>query len=182
MTNPDNLTDTTLPDAAHVDAADGAAAVADTLSLAELNQTLGKDFKDRATALKALKDTFSYVGKKTETPQQTAPVDASLKDQVRSLQEEVFYANNPEYKGVRDLIRTMGGNPSEVVGSDAFKAVYEKVKVADEVAKKQSVVSSNARVGQSSSRVDNAVKAANGNRTDVMMEELSSAIREEYGF
>ena len=63
MDNQDNLTDSTLPGATHVEASGGQAAVADTLSLAELNTLLGKDFKDKATALKAVKDTFSYIGR-----------------------------------------------------------------------------------------------------------------------
>lgn len=34
-----------------------------TLSLDELNQSLGRDFKDKDTAVKSLKDTFDFVGK-----------------------------------------------------------------------------------------------------------------------
>lgn len=34
-----------------------------TLSLEELNEQLGRDFKDKDSAVKALKDTFSFVGK-----------------------------------------------------------------------------------------------------------------------
>lgn len=180
MTNQDNLTEDTLSDAAHVDAADGSKAVADTLSLAELNQYLGKDFKDKATAFKAVKDTFSYVGKKTETPQQTAS-DPDLKAKVQSLEEEIFYANHPEYREQRELIKQFGKAPAEVVAMDAFKNVFEKVKVADEVSKRQSVVTSNSRIGQTSSSLDAAVKAANAGRTDEMKNALSAEIVEQYG-
>ena len=159
MNENDNLTDTTLSDAAHVTAADGNAAVAPALTLAELNSTLGKDFKDVPTALKALKDTQSYVGKKivADTP---AP-DNSLKSEVDSLKEQVFYANHPELKGHEQIIKAMGSNPAEVVGSDAFKTYFEKAKVADEVTNSKSVLSSNARLSQVQTVLTEAVAVTN---------------------
>lgn len=160
MDNQDNLTPDTLPGGAHVEPSGGNEAVADTLSLAELNQYLGKDFKDKATALKAVKDTFSFVGKKQETPA-TPVASAELEAKVQSLEEEVFYSKHPEHAANRDIIKAMGGKPSEVVGTDAYKALFEKVKVADEVQKKQSVLSSNSRVAANASYRDEAVTVAN---------------------
>lgn len=161
MENQDNPTDTNLSGAAHVDAADGGAAVADTLSLAELNQYLGKDFKDKATALKAVKDTFSFVGKKIETAAPSVQPDPELKAKVQSLEEEVFYANHPEYKDHRDVIKALGGNPAEVVGTDVFKGIFEKAKVADDVQKRQSVLNTNQRIAQAPSLNEDATKKAN---------------------
>ena len=160
MENQDNLTPDTLPGGTHVEPSGGQEAVADTLSLAELNQYLGKDFKDKATALKAVKDTFSFVGKKQETTA-SATVSPELEAQVQSLKEEVFYSQHPEYSEYRSIIKKMGGNPSEVVGTDEFKLLFEKVKVADDVQKKQSVVSSNSRVAAPSTYRQEAVTIAN---------------------
>lgn len=183
MAETNNLTDTTLPDAPQLSAADGSAAVDNTLSLAELNQHLGKDFKDKSTALKALADTQSYVGKKLEAANPApAPADDSLKAEVQSLKEEAFYLANPQYKDMRDIIKTMGNNPSEVVELAAFKSVFEKVKVADEVTSKKSVVSSNARLGTTSNYTDEAIKVANATGSvGTVSEILAKGIAEEFG-
>ena len=163
MNENDNLTDTTVPDAAHVTAAEGNAAVAPALTLAELNSTLGKEFKDVPTALKALKDTQSYVGKKIDA---VAPApDNTLKLEVDSLKEQVFYASHPEYKGHEDIIKAMGSNPADVVEMPAFKNVFEKVKVADEVTNNKSVLSSNSRISQVQTVVDQAISTANARGT-----------------
>lgn len=155
----ENLTDTTLPDAAHVTAASGDAAVSETLSLAELNSTLGKDFKDKGTALKALRDTQSYVGKKLDA---VAPApNTALESEVNKLKEEVFYASHPELKGHEDIIKAMGSNPAEVVGTEVFKKYLEKANVADEVAQTKSVVSSNNRISQVKSIVEEAIGVTN---------------------
>lgn len=161
-TDQSDLTGQTLPDAAHVDAADGETAAEQSLSLAELEQTLGKKFPDKATALKAVKDTFNYVGRPKAAadpaPAQTPP---DVLEKLSSLEQEVFYANHPEYKGHEPIIKAMGSNPAEVVGTDAFKTYFEKAKVADEVAQTRSVVSSSQRLGQTTSMRDEAQKVAN---------------------
>ncbi len=167
--NQDNPTDETLSGTAHVDAADGGAAVdSGTLTLDEINSLLGKDFKDKDSALKAVKDTFSYVGKKKEDiaaemrPTAQAPSDAyASKDELAQLKNELFYANHPEYKGYESTIKMMGNDPSEVTGTDAFKALFAKVKVADEAEQKKSVVSSNSRLGETQTISEKAVQVAN---------------------
>jgi hypothetical protein len=159
--NQENLTDKTVPDDAHVTSAEGGAAVSNALSLAELNQTLGKDFKDKETALKALKDTQSYVGKKIAAVSPAPAVDPNLASKVQTLETQVFYANNPEFKGHEAIINAMGTNPAEVVGSDAFKTYFEKAKVADEVANNKSIVSSNSRLSQAKSVTEQAIQVTN---------------------
>lgn len=158
MTESNNLTDNSQPAAPHVDAGGDTTAVAPALTLAELNQTLGKDFKDTATALKSLKDTQSYVGQKAAA--NPAP-DSALQSKVSSLETQVFYASNPQYKGHEAIINAMGANPSEVVNNDAFKTYFEKAKVADEVTNSKSVVSSNARLSQVKTVSDEAVAISN---------------------
>jgi hypothetical protein len=174
----DNPTDETLSGPAQLTGPDGTAAVADTLTLAEIESTLGKPFKDKATALKAIKDTFSFVGKKAEATQQTA-ADPDLKSEIQTLKEEVFYANNPQYREQRELIKQFGKDPAEVVATDTFKALFEKVKVADDVAKTKSVITSNARIGQSAPSLQNAVQAANAGNKDAMLNSLTEAILED---
>lgn len=159
MNEENNLTDNSQPAATHVDAGGDTTAVAPALTLAELNQTLGKDFKDTATALKSLKDTQSYVGQKVVAAN-PAP-DSALQSKVSSLETQVFYASNPQFKGHESIINAMGTNPSEVVNGDAFKTYFDKAKVADEVTNSKSVVSSNARLSQVKTVSDEAVAISN---------------------
>lgn len=156
-----NLTDDSQLAATHVDAGGEQSAVADTLSLAEINSTLGKDFKDKATALKSLRDTQSYVGKKIDAVSPAPVIDNALKSEVDSLKKEVFYASHPELKGHETMLNALGSNPAEAYQSDAFKSYLEKAKVADEVAQTKSVVSSNSRLSQTKTIMDEGVNMAN---------------------
>lgn len=139
-----------------------------SLSLAELNSILGADFKDTSTALKALKDTKDFVGKRKEdiaaevkaSLQQTAS-DVASKSDVQELKNQLFYAQNPQYKGYESLIKKLGNNPADVTNSEEFKTVFEKATIADEVVNNKSVVSTNSRLSQSQSVVSDAIGIAN---------------------
>lgn len=182
MDESNNLTDETLTGANQLDASAGGAAVDNSLSLADLKLHLGKDFKDKSTALAALKETQSYVGRKIDAANPAPAVDDTLKAKVQSLEDEVFYSQNPQYKDMRGLITKMGGNPSEAVGTPEFQAVFEKAKVADEVTSKKSVVNSNARIGQVPQVMDEAVQVANTTKSiDRTADVLAKGIMEEFG-
>lgn len=169
----ENPSSETLADEAQLTSADGGETVeSPALTLAELNKHLGSDFKDRSTALKALKDTKDYVGKRKEdivaevrSTLPSANVPDELKSDVQSLKNRLFFSENPQFKGYEPLISKMGGNPAEVVESPEFKSVFEKVKVADEVAQSKSVVSSNSRLSQSKTVMDEAITVANARGT-----------------
>lgn len=152
--------------------------VTDTATISEvLSQALGKEFPDDETALKAVKDTFSYTGEygklkplvdklggveavikkmeetNVETPQspQEIPVvqdTSDLEKTVKTLQQDVFYANNPDYKPYKDIIAAMGDDPSTVVDTDVFKKVYEPLKSRDEADASKSVLNSGSRLGE----------------------------------
>lgn len=189
----DNSTGDSLAGGAQLTPADGGTAVAqDSLTLAELNQFLGKEFKDKDSALKAVKDTYSYVGKRKEdiaaeianAQQAPSAQDPNLNSKVQKLEEELFYTQNPQFKGLKDLISTMGNDPAEVVETDAFKNVFEKVTVADEVEQKKSVVSSSPRLAQAKSTLDSAVEIANARNStveDVALELVRGINKEAQG-
>jgi hypothetical protein len=192
MTNQDNLSPETLAGSPQLSAADGGETVASpALSLSDLNSHLGSDFKDVSTALKALKDTQSYVGKKKEdiaaelrstVNASLAPqVDAQLRSELQSIKDELFYSAHPEYKGYRGLISKMGSSPSEVTGSEEFKSVFEKVKIADEQSTNRSVIHSNQRLGQAQTATDEAIQIANarGKTTADVAQSLTRAIMAE---
>lgn len=114
---------------------------ANTLSLAEINAALGKNFTNKDAALKSFKDTFSYVGKKLETT--VDPNQYISRDQYET---DLFYTKNPEYEqaGVRSIIdsmaKTEGKKPSEIVNMDSFKTIFSKVKGYDENQNSNSVL------------------------------------------
>lgn len=123
---------------------------ADALSLNELNSYLGKNFKDKESALKSLKDTFSYVGKKTEDI--TPKIDPNQFISREQYETDMFYSRNAEYSTpeVREVIDAMakakGMSPKDVVNSDTFKAVFSKVKGYDDSQSLRSVLETNPRL------------------------------------
>lgn len=188
-TNPDNNPSPTVPGGTHVEPSVGGENVDATLSLADINKTLGRDYKDVPSALAALKETYSFVGKAPKAPEvqptSTATNDAppaASKADVDALKVELFFSKHPEYEAHRSLIAKMGGEPSEVVGSTEFKEVFEKVKVADEVSRQRSVVSSNSRLSQTKTATDEAVRVANasGGSVDEVANTLAQAVKEAY--
>lgn len=191
MSTQDNPSSETLAGEAHVDSSDGGETVdSPALSLAELNKYLGSDFKDAPTALKALKDTKDFVGKRKEDiaaeVRATLPVtpqndSAELKSDVQALKDQLFFSENPQYKDYISIIKKMGTNPSEVVESEDFKKLFEKVKVADEAAQKRSVVSSSSRLAETKTTTDNAIAVANarGSTTEDVALALARGINQE---
>lgn len=189
----DNLSSDALADGAHVDSAAAAGTVdSGSLTLDELNKALGKDFKDKDSALKAFKDTFSYVGKRKEDieaevrakimPSPQSSDDSELKSTVRRLEHDLFFTKNPQYGDMRSVIEKMGSDPAEVVNSPEFKAVFEKVQVANEAESKKSVVSSSPRLAQSKSDMEEAVKIANSRASGTdLAEHLAGSILKEIG-
>ena len=174
----DNITSETLDESSQLNDASVEQAVEnspevptpETLSLKEINDLLGKDFKDKGTALKAVKDTFSYVGKKREDIAKEVLGNSqveSLTREMKQLKENAFYDKNPELESYRPLIQKLGDNPADVIGSPEFKAIYEKAKGYDESAKMKTVLQSSPRLA---SVRDNFAKAQeamkSGNREE----------------
>ncbi len=158
----DNITPDTLPDASQLNAAgaDGAvgsvSAGVDSLSLSELNTLLNKDFKDKDTALKSVKDTFAFVGKKKDQFESEILAKIGNDKRIDTLAQELaierkerFYDKNPQYASMRTLIDKLGSNPSEVVNSPEFKEIHTKVSGYDESTKLRTVLESNPRLASS---------------------------------
>lgn len=151
----ENLSAETLVGDTHVASSNGGATVeTPQLSLADLNRHLGSDFKDTTTALKALKDTKDFVGRRKEdivTEVKNSFVNTpelASKSDIQSLKDELFISQNPQYKDYVPLLKKMGGGLAEAVENAEFKSLIEKAKVADEIGQNKSVVSSNARLSQ----------------------------------
>ena len=167
----ENPSPTPLVDGSHVAPANGGGTVeSPSVSLAELSKVLGTDFKDPSTALKAIQDTKSYVGKRKEDiakelASQQPQVDTASKSDVQSLRNDLFISQNPQYKDYVNVLQKISPNLAEAAADAGFKVIFEKVKAADEVAQNKSVVSSNQRLSQTKSTIDNAVTVANARGT-----------------
>lgn len=154
----------THPDGVHVDSADGQKAVDEVAAAAardgapgavrdEINKVLGKEYDSDESALKAVKELNSLAGKKGQEAgelqakvnelSQAGADDARLK----AVEDELFYTKHPEYADLKPVIDKMGTNPSEVVASEEFKGVFEKVQGYNESQATKSVLESNPRLG-----------------------------------
>lgn len=153
------------------------------LSLDELNETLGKQFKDKDSAIKAIKDTFSYVGKKVEQ------VESELKNNgfisKRELEEIMFYRDNKEFAANKDIIDAyatkFGISPAEAVKSTALSGLLAKASKADAYESNQSVIESNPRLVATKSNLDKARDMAfKKGGSDQMQSLVAKAVLDAY--
>ena len=198
----ENITGNGLPDGSQLNPADPTPTVGnvtapaqsvEALSLAEINANLGKNFPNKDAAIKAFKDTFSYVGKKKEDIEKEVRANLATSDEITKLsqkldavEKERFFDKNPQYAdpSVRKLIETIGGNPSEVVNREEFRTVFEKVSGYDKSSKLKTVLESNPRMVSSRdnlSKANDIVK--NTGRVTNEVESLAmQAVKDAYNF
>lgn len=149
----------------------------ENLTLAELNTILGKDFKDKATALKSVKDTFSYVGKRKEDiAKEVGGSNETLASELRQIKENMFFDKNPDYVQYRDLMAKMGTNPEEVANSKEFKSIYEKAVGFDASQKLKSVLVSNPRLASSKDNLAKAREAQQSGNNDLAENLIARAV------
>lgn len=174
----DNITPNAQPGATDIasGASDASGAVsnagAEMLTLPEINQLLGKSFKDKTTALASLKEMQSYTGKRKEdffkefqTQNPAAPkVDES---RIKRLEDELFYSQNPQYTPHKAVIAKMGDNPSDVVATPEFKNIFDDLQLASKTKSARTVLESNPRIGQVRDKMKDArTKASQGSYTE----------------
>lgn len=163
---------------------------ADGLTLSEINATLGKNFPTKEAALKSFKDTFSYVGKKVEDVKREVLSEVKTDERLNQLagelaeeRKERFYDRNPQYGSLRTIIEKIGGNPVEVVNSEEFKGIYEKVSGYDETQKLKTVLESNPRLSSSRDSLTKAREMSKGldRPTEEVEAMVANAVKDAYG-
>lgn len=179
---PNNTTGTPLPDASQLNAAGGTPAVGtaptttqgtapstDAMSLKEINATLGKDFKDVPTALKAFQDTFSFVGKRKEDIKSEVLAEIQKSDRTNELSTELkairterFFEKNADYDKpeIRKFIEATGQEPAAVITTPEFKSIFDKVVEHDKSVKLRTVLESNPRLASSRDSLTKAQELA----------------------
>lgn len=180
--------DQSLSDGGDVAASDGGGAVGGVAGVRDvINSALGKRFESDEAALKAVKDTFSYVGKvgkvlpildKLREQGVSEDVALSRLQQITEsktpdpskfvsrdeFDEALFYSQNPDYKDQKTIIdalrKTTGKSLADVVQLEEFKTIYDKAKAHDATEKTKSVLMSNPRLGMVKDKLSQAREAA----------------------
>ena len=130
----------TLPDESQLNSAEVNSADGDAIHLAKLNEFLGKDFKDVDTALKSVKDTFSYVGRQDtvrtavkQAMEATGKGETEVLTAIQKLMtetngpsgdfitkeqyaEDLFFNGKPELSAVKDIIKPLKASSEEFKG------------------------------------------------------------------
>lgn len=191
----DNDTDITLAGAG-VDAAPaGDAAVSDkaaspeAITLDEITAQLGKKFESKEAALKAFKDTFSYVGKKQDDAAREAErkLEGSGEYVRRSeIETEFFYRDNPEAAAHRTLVdavaKANGISAREAATLPDVKKVISAASAYEAQEAAKTVMASTGRLGTTGDKLAEARKAmASGNKA-AAGEAATAAVREAFGF
>jgi hypothetical protein len=87
----------TVADGAHVTPPEGEGADESRISLEDLNNTLGRDYKDVDTALKSVKETYTFIGKRDDLRQGLEQVmEATGQDEQTVLDNLQKFMSNQE--------------------------------------------------------------------------------------
>lgn len=152
-TTPDSLSsETSINLEGSVDGAGtvGSVEAPEALSLQELNNHLGKNFPTKESALKALKDTFSFVGvKKEDINKEVQNVSGELAKQLKALQVDRFFDKNPDLAQFKPAYEKVGGDPEAFFNAPEFKPLIEKARGYDETQKVKTVLESSPRLASS---------------------------------
>lgn len=173
----------------NIDSSDGNENVknqSDALTLSELNTLLGKDYKDKETALKSLKETYNYVGKAGKLEKELKTMESKLQDdnataiEIKAIKEELFYSKNPQYSQYRDTIKAMGSNPADVVEQESFKKIFTDLSEYEKTKNAKSVLESNPRIGQAKTKLDEAREQVNKGQYASAKETAVDAVLQAY--
>jgi hypothetical protein len=154
------------------DTNDGMAAQSGVSIKDVLGQTLGKQFTSDEAALKAVKDTFSYVGKKID-PQQAGQaagqtsankeadkLDTSKFISREQYEQDMFYSKNPQLEEYKDILSGLAVannvSVSEASNLESFKKMFEKTSAYDSSQKAKSVLETNPRLGHVTDKLSKA--------------------------
>lgn len=140
-------------------AGDEAVSNADNLSLAELNEITGLDFKSKEAALKSIRDMQSQAGKASDLEgklkqavKEPGETNAEYEERLARLEQENFFARNSEHEANRSLLEKIakadGISLAQAVESTEYKAIFEAQQSANEAQSKRTVAASNNRVAQ----------------------------------
>jgi hypothetical protein len=185
--NPENITPGTLPEQGGEGAVignQGAPAVpSDSMSLSEINSHLGKNFADKETALKALKDTFSYVGRKTEPDDELIKAKGYLTR--AELENELFFRDNPGHAANKEILSAIasakGTTLAEAAKTESYKKLFEGASEFEKTQSLKSVLSPSPRLQQAIERGKSVVELKQQGRNSDAQTEAARTVIEAFG-
>jgi hypothetical protein len=162
------------------------------ITLSELNKGLGKDFKDKDTALKSLKDTQSYVAQvgtlksqieklqsQSSSPQASGEI-ADLKAQLNNIQTENFFERNAPLKAIRTTVeaftKAQGKTLQEVAELPEIKELLVKVSGFEQSQKMRTVLESNPRLASMQDKMTKAQELASTKSRKAVAEAAELAV------
>lgn len=173
-----------------------------------LEKELGKQFQDEASALKAVKDTFNYVGKagkfqgaveavmrskgfdenqaiefiKSSADQKVDPNQYVSKDE---FNERTFFAEKPELRPYKDLISAFkttnpGKSLDEIILLPAVKEMIDKGLAHDKISKQKSVLHSNPKLQVAEDKMSKAHEEKKAGNIEEAKVQAVGAVMEAY--
>lgn len=157
----ENPTNNAQPDAVSTQAAGGneAASTQDTsevasLSLKEINEITGKQYKSKESALKSIRDMSKQAGKVADLEGQLtatltkSEIEAQTSARIAELETDNFFARNPQHEANRDLLTELakanGVSVKEAVELEVYQKILERMTPAG-ATQKRTVMDSSTR-------------------------------------
>jgi len=134
-----------------------------SLTLAEINGLLGKQYKDKTTALKSLKDMSSMAGKAADLSGRRDDQEvSSLKAEIEAIKLESWFARNPEHESNRKILEALAKANSTSIEKAAELEEYQAITKPSSKPEKRTVVESRNRQQPSDTRDKDLEKAKKG--------------------
>lgn len=161
----------------------------EALSLTELNSLTGREFKSKESALKSIKDTYTFATTRitdvhNQVAAQVGEKYEKLSEDFAAQQREMFFLQNPQYAPHRKLIENLGKNPIDVVQSEIFKDTFNKLSDHDKTVKLKTVLESNPRLAASRDSLTKAAdlkKSQNGFVTEEVERLATASVLDAFG-
>lgn len=208
--NDEIITTEPLADELELGSTDGIGADLEIVSIKDiLAEELGKEFPSDEAALKAVKDTFSYVGKVGKYRPAIEKLESKYggeKETIKFMEEiigrdeqkideskfisreqyetDTFFAKNSnleQHRRVIEALRVSTGKPlQEVAELPEFKGLVEKASAYDKFEESKSVLRSNPRLGQVSDKISQAREALSKGDTNTAQDAAVAAVLGAY--
>jgi len=185
----ENITPETLPetetgsDSQGAVGSEGSGTKVEAMTLEELNSVLGKKFSDKETALKSIKDTFSYVGKKTETVKEDLSKSGYMTKE--QFENELFFRDNPEHSNNKDILEAIAKAKNitlkEASQNESYKKLSENAANFEKGQSLKSTLEPNPRLASAMGRGQKVSEFMKSGQKDTARSEAAKSVIEAYG-
>lgn len=123
-----------------------------SLTLTEINQLLGKQYKDKTSALKSLKDMSSMAGKAADLGGRKEESTGALEERMKALELDAYFARNPDHEANREILEALALKNNTTIQKAADLEVYKELSKRASKPEKRTVVESKNRQQTTSDR------------------------------